>query len=166
MTAINSNRAIRGPVTAVPVVAGKGVRLVADTENNRWVVEADETLLFEATGLGAKTGTVSEAYTNFERLRIEVGLGNQAGDDGVIFYEVSTRYPKMWVQYVMGGGGANAYYCAAKLTFSDSTTWAVNNGSSILHAENSTTVSGNTSYNTNIQTCIWKIYGVNRIASN
>ena len=46
MTAINSNRAIRGPVTAVPVVAGKGVRLVADTENNRWVVEADETVLW------------------------------------------------------------------------------------------------------------------------
>ena len=40
MTAINSNRAIRGPVTAVPVVAGKGVRLGADTENNRWGVEA------------------------------------------------------------------------------------------------------------------------------
>lgn len=35
MTAINSNRAIRGPVTAVPVVAGKGVHLVAGTENNR-----------------------------------------------------------------------------------------------------------------------------------
>lgn len=42
MTAVNLNRAIRGPVTAVPIVAGKGVRLVADTQNNRWVVEADD----------------------------------------------------------------------------------------------------------------------------
>ena len=67
MTAINSNRAIRGPVTAVPVVAGKGVRLVADTENNRWVVEADETVLWTGTiGAPGSTGVLSEAVTNFE----------------------------------------------------------------------------------------------------
>ena len=41
MTAINANRAIRGPVTAVPLVAGNGVRLTADTVNNRWIAEID-----------------------------------------------------------------------------------------------------------------------------
>ena len=41
MTAINSNRAIRGPVTAVPLVAGKGVVITADTVNNRYVAEID-----------------------------------------------------------------------------------------------------------------------------
>ena len=166
MTAINSNRAIRGPVTAVPVVAGKGVRLVADTENNRWVVEADETVLFTASGSGAQSGSVSEAYTNFERIRIEVGIGNQAGDDGCTFVEISTRFPKMWLMYGMGGGGANAYYCASKLVFSDTTTWSVTNGSAILHADTSTTVTGNTQYNANIKTCVWKMIGINRIASN
>lgn len=75
MTAINSNRAIRGPVTAVPVVAGKGVRLVADTENNRWVVEADETVLWEGdTGwiIDSTDGSVplSETAMNFEKIRI------------------------------------------------------------------------------------------------
>lgn len=68
MTAINSNRAIRGPVTAVPVVAGKGVRLVADTENNRWVVEADETLVFNGTA--AASVTCSESLNNFSRVRV------------------------------------------------------------------------------------------------
>ena len=47
MTAVNLNRAIRGPVTAVPVVAGHGVRIVPDTVNNRFVVELDETVLYE-----------------------------------------------------------------------------------------------------------------------
>lgn len=72
MTAINSNRAIRGPVTAVPVVAGKGVRLVADTENNRWVVEADETVLWEGTlgAVGVTSATLSEAFTNFEQIEV------------------------------------------------------------------------------------------------
>ena len=71
MTAVNLNRAIRGPVTAVPVVAGKGVRLVADTVNNRFVVEADETVLWEDSD-GATGFTTTEPIENFERLLIYV----------------------------------------------------------------------------------------------
>ena len=74
MTAINSNRAIRGPVTAVPVVAGKGVRLVADTENNRWVVEADETVLWEGTKYwwnDTSNLQLSEAASHFETIRVK-----------------------------------------------------------------------------------------------
>ena len=68
MTAVNLNRAVRGPVTAVPIVAGKGVRLVADTQNNRWVVEADETVLWEGS---ANTGmTLSESVTNFDEIKV------------------------------------------------------------------------------------------------
>ena len=69
MTAINSNRAIRGPVTAVPVVAGKGVRLVADTENNRWVVEADETVLWTGSAVDGSI-TLSEAMSNFNEVEV------------------------------------------------------------------------------------------------
>lgn len=72
MTAVNLNRVIRGPVTAVPVVAGKGVRLVADTENNRWVVEADETVLYEGVPGTAYGGSIviSEPITNFRSYKI------------------------------------------------------------------------------------------------
>lgn len=68
MTAINSNRAIRGPVTAVPVVAGKGVKITADTVNNRFVAEVDETVLFDGTA--ATSVTCSESVSNFERIRV------------------------------------------------------------------------------------------------
>lgn len=78
MTAVNLNRAIRGPVTAVPVVAGKGVRLVADTVNNRFVVEADETVLFDSNGTPVLNPTLSELPTNFERIRIVYGSGNSS----------------------------------------------------------------------------------------
>jgi hypothetical protein len=76
MTAINSNRAIRGPVTAVPLVAGKGVRLVADTENNRVVAEVDETVLFEdtrSTGTLVASVVLSESSANFEKVEITLG---------------------------------------------------------------------------------------------
>ena len=76
MTAVNLNRAVRGPVTAVPIVAGKGVRLVADTENNRWVVEADETVLWEnASGTNLRYGaTLSESRQNFETIRLLISM--------------------------------------------------------------------------------------------
>ena len=169
MTAINSNRAIRGPVTAVPVVAGKGVRLVADTENNRWVVEADETELFTDTnGTGVDSGVISEAYTNFERLLLEVGYGSPTAElqDGYQWVMCSTRSTYTWVQYMFGAGGSNQYYAAAKIHWTDSTHFTVTNGSAILHSESSTSVSGNTSFNANIKKCVLRIIGVNRIASN
>lgn len=75
MVAINSNRAIRGPVTAVPVMAGNGVVLRADTENNRIVVELDETVLWEGDTGQLVSGTpvsitLSETATNFECLDV------------------------------------------------------------------------------------------------
>lgn len=71
MTAVNLNRAIRGPVTAVPIVAGTGVRFVADTQNNRVVAEIDETVLWDGNGTGTDGNiTLSEAFTNFERIGI------------------------------------------------------------------------------------------------
>lgn len=63
-------QAIRGPVTAVPVVAGTGVRFVEDADNNRVVAEVDETLLY--SGGTTSSATLSETAANFERLRIEV----------------------------------------------------------------------------------------------
>lgn len=72
MTAVNLNRVIRGPVTAIPVVAGNGVRLVADTDNNRFVVEADETVLYEGVPGTAYGGSIviSEPITNFRSYKI------------------------------------------------------------------------------------------------
>lgn len=68
-------QAVRGPVTAVPVVAGKGVRFVEDVENNRVVAEADETVLYDKTDaqgatLASPTITLTETYNNFSRLKI------------------------------------------------------------------------------------------------
>ena len=71
MSQINP-QAVRGPVTAVPVVAGKGVRFVEDTENNRVVAEVDETVLWEGTYNSNNAGiSFSESYKNFEFIRVE-----------------------------------------------------------------------------------------------
>lgn len=71
MTAVNLNRALRGPVTAVPVVAGKGVRIVPDVENNRFVVEADETVLWEGSPENSSSNIViSNKLLNYERVLV------------------------------------------------------------------------------------------------
>jgi hypothetical protein len=58
----------------VPVVAGKGVRIVPDTVNNRFVVEADETVLWEGTGWSVgdsgQSITLSESPLNFETIKV------------------------------------------------------------------------------------------------
>ena len=159
MTAINSNRAIRGPVTAVPVVAGKGVRLVADTENNRWVVEADETELFKNTSGASGTINLSEAAEHFERVRVLYKM-----NDGVCgSTEVIPNANGVWV-----GMSSNAFY-ASKVRLKG--TYYILQNTTLTPREESTNVAGNTGGNfviateTNVFT-VFLVLGINRIASN
>ena len=153
MTAINSNRAIRGPVTAVPVVAGKGVRLTADTANNRWVVEADETVLFTGDDT---TVSLSEAYTNFERIRVvfktndnciyeTVFHSSQTGSSITINTSICNTTQ---MQYKV----ARYSVAATSLTFHSSWVYAFSD-------------TGFTRSSTNA-TSIVEVVGINRIASN
>lgn len=164
MPEINS---VAGQLVGIPVgqvyTAGKGV--VIDNVNK--TVRTDETVLFEdSNGTGVDSGDISEAYTNFERLLIEVGYGSQntSLEDGYMWAMCSTRSPYTWVQYMFGAGGGNQYYAAAKIHWTSLTHFDVTHGSSILHSDSSTSVSGNTSYNANAKKCVLRIIGVNRIA--
>lgn len=150
MTAMNLNRAIRGPVTAVPVVAGKGVRIVPDVENNRFVVEADETVLWE----GAKADgsiTLSEAMSNFNEVEVwmECTLTNPkpifkfSGSVG----EITAAVPK-------GGTGDKYMYMTA---------WTVSGTTVAFRYTIIKGVNEGTNYK---EVRIVKIVGINRIASN
>ena len=160
MTAINSNRAIRGPVTAVPVVAGKGVRLVADTENNRWVVEADETVLWSGTKHwwnDTENLYLSEAPANFEAIRVKARddwdlphtfiffPGDNSGFDvSLIGYEGGTLTIKT-SKFIVSG---------STISLGEKFTWQVGSDKNV-------TASTDTSF---IQ--FSEIVGINRIASN
>jgi hypothetical protein len=82
-------------------VAGKGVRLTADTENNRWVVEADETVLWEGTPTNSKT--LSEPLWNFERIRIEFydGIDHPTGSPVYTYISVKNTSTYFNVQHVL-----------------------------------------------------------------
>ena len=165
MTAINSNRAIRGPVTAVPVVAGKGVRLVADTENNRWVVEADETVLFEDT---SSTGTVvssvvlSESSVNFEKVEITLGWAGGGGSPvpgRVIFTCTPDGKGHGFAGFI--GKDAAAHHIIGGISTNGTTLGIVNcldmytsNNSSVNYQSFAGVIK------------VFKVVGINRIASN
>lgn len=162
MTAINSNRAIRGPVTAVPVVAGKGVRLVADTENNRIVAEADETVLWDGNGDALVTTTLAESIYNFEYIRIDLFMGNS---------NIHAKYVRVdgSPTYISTGGVTTesstyvTYVFACSINISNSgkslTVPQKGNGFAVL-------TNGSISYfqNNNIGT-VRRIVGINRVAS-
>jgi hypothetical protein len=167
MTAINSNRAIRGPVTAVPVVAGKGVRLVADTVNNRWVVEADETVLWENSAgesIGANQYiTLSESLKNFERVIIYYALQSSWG--GKLTYELvgvngNTPFCLNQFWYREQSGYNNYWETITFNKYDDATLRITNNGGEQgpIHSTSWTTTSG-------LVTTMYKVVGINRVAS-
>lgn len=172
MTAVNLNRAVRGPVTAVPIVAGHGVRIVPDVENNRFVAEADETVLYDGETTGTSGNiTLSESLANFERIGIFFSIG-EAYEQGEFWY-----------------GGKWAFFEAADLTvtkkfcISDNMNNG-NNSTSLNFRNQSYTVSNDNLTLTYLRstqlyyngsswaastssTCkVYKVIGVNRIASN
>ena len=157
MTAINSNRAIRGPVTAVPVVAGKGVRLVADTDNNRWVVEADETVLWEGTDDGTTTINFSESYQNFETIRIDfkrtdgLGFSHQFRTADQTFNQLS-----LMGQYCRSvANGSISLICSQYTIGSTTLTW--DRGAEIAVGASSSNASAN-------KLRITRVVGINRVS--
>ena len=169
MTAINSNRAIRGPVTAVPVVAGKGVRLVADTENNRWVVEADETVLYASsvdTGTTLNLNdyiTLSESLTHFEKVKIYFALQkNWGGSLSSEIYKVSgdQRIVLEQLWYREQSGYNNYWQTVTFSKYSDANlTITLVDGSQRPILQNSWGSTG-------LTLTVFKVVGINRIASN
>lgn len=171
MTAVNLNRVIRGPVTAVPVVAGKGVRLVADTANNRFVAEADETVLYSGTQAGAGTINLNESWANFEFIEMfgyndEGKFTMHAKFSTADLIAIGSGYE---VEFSGNGFstwfGADYYvYVTVPCTFSPSTP-------TVVTVSNQRYVgkwggSWQASSNNRTESKITRIVGINRIASN
>lgn len=158
MTAVNLNRAVRGPVTAVPVVAGKGVRLVADTANNRFVVEADETVLFDGTiTSSSSTGTLSETVSNFSKIKILCKLNKTTNDSPQYFeFTVDGTHNVYSMLGAVTSSNGNCYVGHAAISIS---------GTTITYTYGNQMQFGQTPTN-NKNATIYKIIGVNRIASN
>ena len=161
MTAINSNRAIRGPVTAVPVVAGKGVRLVADTENNRWVVEADETVLWEnASGDLATTALpMNESAYNFETIKVYFVDNN--GNGGVQEIPMATS-PTAFTVLIshINMAGTTSYIKNGKFALTSLTITRANEAQVAFSGS-----AANTTLNTN-NIMLYKVIGCNRVSAS
>lgn len=158
MTAINANRAIRGPVTAVPLVAGKGVRLTADVENNRWVVESDETVLWEGTSTGSQpTFTLSESMANFEYIEFHAKDVDGWVASVRVLSEYCTTANRITIPVFHSGTGTKNVILRYIYVHPTSSTTL---DSAVLGFD----FSANANANTNTQ--MIKIIGINRIASN
>lgn len=158
MTAVNLNRAVRGPVTAVPVVAGKGVRIVPDVENNRFVVEADETVLFSQNTTTPTSSNIitsinlSEAANNFERIRIYWlwNPGTSSIPDSTEISMLGTR--STFTLYNVHYFGGTNYQTIGGFTFNNS-------------FDNITYDYGKQGDQVIKYICVMKIIGINRISS-
>lgn len=158
MTVINSNRVVRGPVTAIPLVAGKGVKITADTVNNRYVAEVDETVLWEGTSSGANpTFSLSESMSNFEYIEFHaVDIDGWVGSVRALsaYCTTDNRITVPIIHNVTGGKGVIMRYIYVHPTSTTALDAAV---FGFDYSSNSTS---------NDKTHMVKIVGINRIASN
>ena len=159
MTAINP-QAVRGPVTAIPVVAGTGVRFVEDVPNNRVVAEVDETVLW--SGAKASSCQLSEAINHFEK--IGVYLSDLNGKVTEVFIQpTSADFTFPTIAPAMGPNQAGITF--RFITVSDNT-MTVTKGKtmSINYNDATTTWTADTNTTNNLNTLI-KVVGINRVAS-
>lgn len=155
-------QAVRGPVTAVPVVAGKGVKFTEDFENNRVVAEVDETVLWDGNGTALTTATLDESLYNFEYIRIDLYMGGNALHGKLVKTDTSPTYISVggvttesnsYVTYV--------FACSMNVTNSGKTLTVPQKGNGFAILTN-----GAVSYfqNNNIGT-VRRIVGINRVSA-
>lgn len=167
-TLVNNLRAIRGPVTAVPMVGQSGVVVEPDTQNNQVVVRADETVLW--TGSSTTTAiSIPEPITNFERFRV---YGYERERSTPLVQEFGTDY-----------GSTARWVCLHKDVSAGVTFWTSINeqaewnaaftqltlpstGCSIVYAWSNNTWTKLTGTVWEPPFVITKIIGINRIANN
>lgn len=154
-------QAVRGPVTAVPVVAGKGVRLVADTENNRIVAEADETVLWEnAAGSTASSGvSLSESPYNFEKIAIHVVDNNGNGSVQEIPMGTSPSQFVIMIAHI-NNAATGVYLKTGKYTLNSTTLTFVTDAQTAISGSS---VNNGFGYNNLL---IYKVVGINRISAS
>lgn len=158
MTAINP-QAVRGPVTAVPVVAGTGVRFVEDVPNNRVVAEVDETVLYDCSDnyvYGTNSVTLSESYKNFEIIKILNSKGNVQ-----FYYPANNQQVTLFTLTNM----TNGYLWLIPWTFTSDTVYSGATGKMwTVGSTSAVDVPNNAGSNRWIQPI--KIIGVNRISAS
>lgn len=161
---INSNRAIRGPVTAVPMVGQSGVVVEPDTQNNQVVVRADETVLWSGNytpGDGSGTTNVSitlaDGISNYEMIRVET----EGKLGGIIFLKGNTtRGYDSYVTAPDSDSNNNIIGLLIKKALNDDTHLTFKCGYGTSYA---------TAYRTNQDWGYYtlrQIVGINRIANN
>ena len=162
MTTINP-QAVRGPVTAVPVVAGTGVRFVEDAQNNRVVAEIDETELWS----GTRTHSIitSESIHNFKYIDVYQSMAGtmQCAAQRIETSNISSEF-RIGCSYPYND--TTMYYFGSIWTVASDgkTLTATNKGCG--YSVNLTNGSMSTYTNNSNNGGIMKIVGISRIASN
>ena len=142
--------------SALALSAGPGVKL--EKSGNVLLVQADETLLW--SGANTSAATLSEPYSNFERIGVVLGFPTQ-GKTYHVFEAASAT------QLMYSFGQTNAYLCAIKCGITDGTAFNVNDAKYVWTPYGtSTQVATDTGNVASAKNCLVKIYGINRTATN
>ena len=172
-TLVNNLRAIRGPVTAVPVVGQSGVVVEPDAQNNQVVVRADETVLWSNPGPQTNTKDInwssqslSETIANFEHVKFIYSTDQSGYAPRELVFTVRSSNDSYVLQDTFANSSTSMWLLRIAIFnlngTSISNTDNVTRNMSIPTNGGSIACSGDsTGYN-----ILYKIIGINRIANN
>ena len=150
---------VAGQLVGIPMgqvyTAGKGIKI----DNVNKVVSVDETVLWEATANNQYSATLSEPYSNFERVRIEFNSNDTMSTNKSLYNE----FPGYVTQFNLIGqrtdGGGIVMTLSDLVGSNDNTQLTPSYGRYVIVSKTSTTLTVGS-----INIALKSVVGIHRIA--
>lgn len=155
-TLVNNLRAIRGPVTSVPMVGASGVVVEPDTQNNQVVVRADETVLWEGDAVSGIT--LSETALNFDHLKVIFRTNDNISFEDTVFVEQREQFTLM----------GKYFWAAQNTSYLKMSTFEMNAARTTINILGGVELQLGSNYARNVENRLYiqRVIGVNRIANS
>lgn len=162
---ISNGTYVIGETSATNFVGGTGIKVDRPSEGTVRIAN-DETVLWDGNGTPAASVDMTEAATNFERLRLQLApegtLKNYSS-----FIEIDPNATGRLWDLAIGNGEGNAWLSLIRTRLSaDGLTLSTDYRKSISFGSYTSTSSSTTATSTANPTCILKVVGLNRIGGN
>ena len=154
-----------GQTSATNFVAGPGIK-IDEPSAGTVRIGNDETVLYDGDSTPAYSANMTEAATNFERLRLEI-TPEGTYRNYASFIEIDPNANGRIWDLVIGNGESNAWLSIIRTRLSvDGLTLTTDYKKAISFGSYTSTSTATTATSTASPTCILKVVGINRISGS
>ena len=154
---------VLGDTSNLTFEAGPGIKVDSPSEGTVRIAN-DETVLYDGGSTPAYSVNLSEAGTNFERLRLQIAPEGTSKNYSSFIEIDPNANSRLW-DLAIGNGEGNAWLSFIRTRLSaDGLTLTTDYRKSINFGSYTSTSSSTSATSTSNPTCILKVVGINRIS--